>query len=219
MNPEKYLKAGFYTDSNHPKVRAFAEKHFKTGDNAVQRAVKLYYAVRDGFLYNPYCLDFKEESLKASYLIDRDQGYCVEKAVILTAACRAAGLPARLGFAIVRNHIGTERLERFLKTDLLVFHGYTEVFLENKWVKATPAFNKALCDKLAVPPLDFNGHEDSVLQEYDRAGAKYMEYVHIYGSYFDLPYEEFISELRKYYGELFRSKFYNAEDRSICFTE
>lgn len=219
METNKYLQAGFYTDSDNPKVRKFAQKYYKPEDNDIQRAVKIYYGVRDGFLYNPYRLNLNQSALKASHILDNQQSYCVEKAIVLTAAYRAAGLPARLGFAIVKNHIGTERLERFLQTNLLVFHGYTEVYLNNRWVKATPAFNKALCDKLGVLPLEFDGKTDSVLQEYDRSGAQYMEYVHFYGTFHDLPYDLFISELKKHYPRLFESKYYDAARQKMCFTE
>ena len=219
MKTEKYLKAGYFTDSNHPDLKAFAGKYYRREDTPVQRAVKLYYAVRDGFFYNPYCLHLDKERIKASRLINKAQGYCVEKAIILTAACRSAGISARLGFGIVKNHIGTERLERFLKTNLLVFHGYSELWLGNAWVKATPAFNKALCDKLGVPPLEFDGKTDSLLQEYDRRGARYMEYMHIYGSFHDLPYDLFVSELKKYYGELFESQYYDPAENMVCFTD
>jgi transglutaminase-like putative cysteine protease len=219
METNKYLQAGFFTDSDHPKIKKFAQKHYNSDDSDIMRAVKLYYAVRDGFFYNPYCLDLKRSALKASRILDNKQSYCVEKAIVLTAAYRAAGLPSRLGFAIVKNHIGTERLERFLQTDLLVFHGYTEVYLNKQWVKATPAFNKALCDKLGVLPLEFDGKTDSVLQEYDRSGAQYMEYVHFYGNFHDLPYDLFISELKKYYPRLFESQYYDAEHQKVCFTE
>ena len=111
----------------------------------------------------------------------------------------ARGIPARLHFANVRNHIGTEELERILGTDLLVFHGYTELFLEGRWVAATPAFNKELCEHLGVAPLEFDGREDSIFQQFDNAGGQFMEYVHDYGAFATIPYALMIGEWRKHY--------------------
>jgi transglutaminase-like putative cysteine protease len=200
---EAYLAPAFYIDSDHPAVRAWALSHASPDCSPTEKAIHLYYAVRDGFRYNPFHLDLRPASMKASHLLTRDGGYCGEKACLLAAAARAVGIPARLGFAIVRNHIGTERLEDYLKTDKLVFHGFTELFLEGQWVKATPAFNKELCEKLGVAPLEFDGRQDSIFQEYDRQGGRFMEYLHDYGSFEDLPRDLFISEIRHHYPHFF----------------
>jgi hypothetical protein len=47
----------------------------------------------------------------------------VPKAAVLAAVARAAGIPARLGYADVRNHMSTERLRQTMKTDVFVWHG------------------------------------------------------------------------------------------------
>ncbi len=93
-------------------------------------------------------------------------GHCIDKALLLAACARVLGIPSRLHFANVRNHIGTAKLEAMLGTDLLVFHGYTELFLEGRWVAATPAFNKELCAHLKVPPLEWDGRTDAIFQAY-----------------------------------------------------
>lgn len=198
----KYLQAGTYIDSDHPAVIAYAQKHAGSGSPRDQ-AVNLYYAIRDGFRYDPYNIDLRPEAMRASALLDRTSGYCGEKAALLAASCRVLGIPARVHFTNVRNHIGTEKLEEYLGTDVLVFHGYTELFLDGKWVKATPAFNKSLCEKLNVAPLEFDGTEDSIFQEYDREGGRFMDYLHDYGHFADLPREQFIAALKKYYPRFF----------------
>lgn len=212
-----FLKPGYFIDSDNIEIIKFCQKHISENDGAKERAVKLYEAVRDNFYYDPYKLDFKKESLKASYLINQKKAYCIEKAIILAAVYRAAGLPARVGFANVRNHIGTERLEQFLGTNLLVFHGYTQVKIDSKWIKATPAFNKQLCDKLNVSVLEFNAEDDSIFQEFDKKGSRYMTYEHTYGEFEDLPYDLMMQEMKKHYMHLFESKYYNAETKVIQF--
>src|SRR5690606_31207041 len=128
---------------------------------------KLYYIVRDRFLYDPYSVDLSDEGMRASTVIARGRGYCVTKAALMAAAARAAGIPARLGFADVRNHLATKRLLDMLGTDIFYYHGYVELWLDGKWVKATPAFNIELCDKFRVRPLEFDGRTDSIFHPYD----------------------------------------------------
>lgn len=206
---EIYLQPAKYINSDSEEVIQFTNKIIGSTTDPIEKAVKIYYAVRDGFQYNPYDLDLSPEAMKASSLLERNYGYCVEKACLLAACARVAGIPSRLGFAKVRNHIATEKLEEALKTNVLVFHGFTELFLEGKWVKATPAFNKTLCEKLKVESLEFDGKEDSIFQSYNQEGSQFMEYLYDYGNFDDVPYDLFISELIKHYPHLFEEKKWN----------
>jgi transglutaminase-like putative cysteine protease len=206
---EIYLQPAKFVNSDSEGVIQFTNKIIGNTTDPIEKAVKIYYAVRDGFQYNPYDLDLSPEAMKASSLLERNYGYCVEKACLLAACARVAGIPSRLGFAKVRNHIATEKLEEVLKTNVLVFHGFTELFLEGKWVKATPAFNKTLCEKLKVESLEFDGKEDSIFQSYNQEGSLFMEYLHDYGRFEDVPYDLFISELIKHYPHLFEEKKWN----------
>jgi transglutaminase-like putative cysteine protease len=200
---KEYLQPTEFLDFDQEIVREFAEKHTLGTTTDKEKAVKLYYAVRDGFQYNPYVLDLRREGLKASDLAKRNSGYCVEKAVLLAASARAVGVPSRLSFYIVRNHIATEKLEQKLKKNYLVFHGAAEVFLDEKWLKATPAFNVSLCKYLGVEPLEFDGTQDSIFQEYDHKGNVFMSYLHDYGAFDDLPYDLYLQELQKHYPHVF----------------
>ena len=202
----QFLTSNFFTDSDQESVVAFAKKHTNLIQTQMEKALSLYFAVRDGFWYNPHQVSIKKEDFKASNQISRKEGHCIDKANILAACARAVGIPARLGFANVTNHIATERVEKVLGTNVLVFHGYTELFLNGKWVKATPAFNNALCDKIGVAPLDFDGENDSVFQQYSPSGNKFMEYLHDYGQYAELPFEMMVSEWKKHYPRLFANQ-------------
>lgn len=172
-------------DSDHPAVVDFA-RH-ATAAVARDRAVELYYLVRDGFRYDPYRVDLSVEGLRASRVLECGYGWCVPKAALLAAAARAAGIPARVGYADVRNHLSTERLRNILKTDLYIWHGYTELWLDGGWVKATPAFNLELCERFGIRPMDWDGRTDSLYHPYDQAGRLHMEYVNQRGSFDDVP--------------------------------
>ena len=196
---QEYLNPTQFLDSDHEAVTDFAVRHTAGATDDREKAVRLFYAVRDGFQYDPYVLDLRPESMKASALLSRSRGYCVEKAVLLAAAARSVGIPSRLSFYNVRNHIATERLARILRKDYLVFHGAAEMYIDEKWVKATPAFNKRLCDFLGVDTIEFDGNSDAIFQEYDRKGNVFMEYLHDYGVFDDLPYQMFLDELDRHY--------------------
>jgi len=199
---ERYVQPGIYVDSDNPAVIEFARNETAGLDDPREIAVRLYYAVRDGIRYDPYRMELSVEGLKASRCLELGYGFCVPKAALLAAAARVRGVPARLGYADVRNHLTSERLQTMLGTDLFAFHGYTDLWLDGRWVKATPAFNLTLCEKARIHPLDFDGLEDSILQPFDLSGRRHMEYVHDRGTYADLPRDELVKVWRELYPSL-----------------
>jgi transglutaminase-like putative cysteine protease len=200
---DPYLAPNYFVDADHDEVIRYAARHGAGAGNPTDAVVCLYYAIRDGFRYNPWGVRLEPSAFKASSVLLRERSlgaHCIDKANLLAACARSLGVPARLHYANVRNHIGTEQLERHLGTTLLVFHGYAELYLCDRWVAATPAFNKELCDHLGVAPLEFDGKVDSIFQQYDRAGGRFMEYVHDYGPYPDIPFDLMVGEWKKHYG-------------------
>jgi len=187
---DRWLRPTALLDADHPALRAFAVDAAGGAGDARERAVRLYYAVRDGLRYDPYRVVLTPDGMRASAVLASGRGYCVAKAGVLAAAARAVGVPSRLGFADVRNHLATERLRRMMRTDVFYWHGYTELLLDGRWVKATPAFNRELCEKFGVAPLDFDGRTDSVFHPYDTAGRRHMEYGADHGWRDDLPLDE-----------------------------
>jgi transglutaminase-like putative cysteine protease len=185
-------------DSDHPAVVAFARQH-ASGDTDRERAVALHDAVRDSFRYDPYQVDLSAGGMRASSVIERGIGWCVPKAALLTAACRAAGIPARLGYADVRNHLSTERMRRTMQTDLFIWHGYADIWVDGAWRKATPAFNRELCERFGLLPLAFNGHDDSIYHPFDRAGNRHMEYVQYRGTFDDMPLASIVADFERVY--------------------
>ncbi len=215
---QTFLRPTEFLDYDNESVSEFAMRNSDGAATDKEKAVKLYYAVRDGFQYNPNILDLRREGLMASDLLTRNRGYCVEKAVLLAASARAVNIPSRLSFYIVRNHIATGKFEKLLRKDYLVFHGAAEMFIDNKWLKTTPAFNKKLCEFLKVEPLEFDGTKDSIFQEFDKSGNAFMQYLYEYGTFDDLPYELYLSELQKHYPHIFEDAKYTNGDLIYDFT-
>ena len=184
-------------DSDHPAVIAFARRHDTTDER--QRAVDLYYAVRDGLRYDPYRIDLSTAGMKASRALEIGIGWCVTKAALLAAAARATGIPARVGYADVRNHLSTERMRNLLKTDVFVWHGYAELWLDGAWVKATPAFNLELCERFGLLPLEFDGRSDSLYHPCDREGRRHMEYLNHRGTFEEVPLTQIVADFASAY--------------------
>lgn len=196
--PQECLDATWLVDSNHPVVIAFAHRH-GAGSNDQARAVALYYAVRDGFRYDPYRVDLSPAGMRASAVLELGYGWCVTKAALLAAACRAVGIPARLGYADVRNHLSTQRMRESMQTDVFAWHGYTDLWLGGAWRKATPAFNVELCNRFGLLPLEFDGVADSIYHPFDRSGNRHMEYILQRGSYADMPLDAILATFREVY--------------------
>lgn len=201
-----YLQPTEFIDSDSPRVIQFVERVVKGESTAISRAIRLFYAVRDEIYYDPYRIDLSREGLKASSVLEKKYGFCISKAILLAAASRVVHIPSRLGFADVKNHLTTGRLRRLMKSDIFAYHGYTELFLGGKWVKATPAFNLSLCEKFDVKPLEFDGQNDSIFHEYDRKGNRHMEYIRDHGQFADLPYEQVLRAFKRHYPVLFTSE-------------
>lgn len=197
---EKYLLPTAIIDSDHPSIIEYANVTIADRTDIVEKAVRLYYAVRDGIWYDPYYPFFLPEHYQASNVLKSGRGYCVCKASLLCALGRTCGIPSRLGFADVKNHLTTKQLRDHMGSDLFVFHGYVEFYLKGKWVKATPAFNKELCDKHHVAPLEFNGREDSIFHSYNLDKKRFMEYVNDHGTFSDIPVDRIVRAWEHAYG-------------------
>ena len=170
----------------------------------VERASLLYRAVRDEIHYDPYVDYTDPETYRASSVLAKGHGYCVGKASLYVALCRASGIPARLGLADVKNHLATPRLLEAVDTDVFAYHGYVEIMPGREWVKATPTFNVSLCERLGVPPLEFSGESDALLQPFDAQGREFMSYIAQHGTFFDVPAKFLIGEMVRLYPKLCR---------------
>jgi transglutaminase-like putative cysteine protease len=186
-------------ESDNKAVADFAALHTAGASSEIKRATNLFYAVRDCIRYDPYHIDLTVNGMKASTTLSTGRGWCVSKAILLAACCRSIGIAARLGFADVRNHLSTDRMRRTMQTDIFYWHGYTEILLEDKWVKATPAFNIELCEKFRLLPLEFDGINDSLYHPFDADGNQHMEYVNYRGAYTDAPLDEIARTFQEKY--------------------
>ena len=192
---EAYRRPGELIDSEHPKITAYARRVAGEGGDR-EKALRLYYAVRDDLRYDP----------RGQRGTGAGHGYCVNKAGLMAAVCRAVGIPARVGYADVRNHMTTKRLSDLMGSDIFFYHGYTEVWLDGRWVKATPAFNKELTERFGLKPLDWDGVSDSIYHPFDLGGRRHMEYLAYRGVFADIPFDEIRAAFRHYYPRMTRAQ-------------
>ena len=194
-----FLAPGEHVDADHPDVVTFAKAQTCEAKDERDAAVCLYYAVRDGIRYDPYMAGSSPEVLRASATLRARRGWCVSKAVLLAASCRVVGIGARVGFADVRNHLSTARMRDFMGTDVFYYHGYAQLQIDGRWLKATPAFNIELCEKMGLLPLEFDGLSDSLYHPFDREGKQHMEYIRDRGVFDAVPVEAMVATWRRHY--------------------
>lgn len=212
---ENFLDETATLNFSHPAMLTFIAK-IPRFENQNMQAIAIYEYVRNAFLYDPYHLDLRPESLKASTIVNKNRAWCVEKAVVAAACFRAFGFQARLGFGVVVNHIGVEKLTSYLKRPEIVFHGYVEALVDGVWSKCTPAFDDRICRVSKVPALVWNTKSDSLFQSYIGEN-KFMEYIHFYGEFSDVPFELMHREMNKFYPHLFENPV-NDKDFSFQFS-
>ena len=202
---ERYVMPSRFVESDSLEVQGFvtsALRDLPVGATNRDKAIRLFEAVRDDIRYDPYCFALDEDSYRASRIAGAEAAFCVPKAILLAACLRAVGIPAALGFADVRNHLNTPKLQELMGTDLFIYHGYVQLWLGNEAYKVTPAFNMELCERFGVKPLVFDGYHDALFHEFDEQNHRHMEYVNDRGLYFDAPMGEFLMAFKETYPKL-----------------
>jgi len=188
MDLKPYLSPTEFIESDAPAIKNLAESLKRSGER--ETAVALFNWVRDEIRYDPFAALDDREMYRATAILERRRGYCVQKAVLLAALGRAAGIPCRLGFADVRNHKTPRHLLEIMGTNLYVFHGYVELFLDCHIVNATPPFDPDSTRKAGALLVELDGTNDAMLHPVDPQGHPFIEYVRYRGSFVDLPYDE-----------------------------
>ncbi|OZV69864.1 transglutaminase-like domain-containing protein [Winogradskyella aurantia] len=199
----KYLESSYYLDYDHPTIQRLILEFKNDSTTQKEKAIGLYTKVRDQWKYDPYHIHLSKENYKASNIATRPTGNCVEKSILLVACFRAMQLPSRIHLGKVKNHLAVERLIEKFGSNELTPHGMVSVYLNGKWLKMSPAFNKTLCQKFNVAPLEFDGENNSFLQQFNEEGSLFMEYLEDYGHFEDVPLEFMKRNIKEHYPHIF----------------
>jgi len=201
IEQEEYLRPTDTIDCYNEAILAKVRELTQGCDSPKEKALQLFSFVRDAIPYNLYMISVFKEDFTASRILAWGKGYCVQKAVLLTALARAAGIPSRLAFAKIRNHKVPAKIAALTGDNIFPRHGYTQLFLENSWVSVAPTFDRALCEKIGVPVVSWEGYTDATLPSEDLLGNKYIEYIEKFGTYADLPFDWIVAETSKKVGK------------------
>jgi len=188
--PPACLAATRYFDCDDPTVRAYATDVVGDATTHVEKAVRLYYAVRDEFRYDPRHFLLTKQQFCCRQILRDKRGFCMPKAVLLSTLARTQGIASGIGFAEVVNHLMPASMLDSLGQNQPIFHGYSVLYIDGKWLKASPAFNLTMCQKLDTRPLEFDGKSHALFHEYDNKSRRHMEYIQDYGAVADFPYEQ-----------------------------
>jgi transglutaminase-like putative cysteine protease len=195
----QWLAPTWFIDSDSPEVARFADAAAGAVTEPVEVARRLFYAVRDGIRYDPYTTAVESDAYRASAVASSGRNWCIPKSVLLAATARYRGIPARLGFADVRNHLTSDKLSASMDTDVFAWHGYAELLLNGRWRKLSTAFNIELCERFGVKALEFDPDHDTLMHPFDQHGRQHMEYIRQRGSYDDLPLDEIFESFLEIY--------------------
>jgi transglutaminase-like putative cysteine protease len=196
----KYLNPTPTMDCDNPAIQAQAEQITSGLSDPSMRAKALFYFVRDDIRYNIYSPFHLLEHYRASWVLERKEGYCVQKAVLLSALARAADIPARLGFADLKNHRMPDKLLNERGTNHIVYHSYSVLYVNGKWLKATPAFDRTMCQRQRLSTVEFDALHDAMFPPEDLDGNPFIEYTQDRGFFDDVPLDDVLKARTELYG-------------------
>ena len=196
---EQYLQETEFFDISSDYVQETLEKLELNGLSEKETAIKLFYHVRDSIGYSIKPVNLEKYTYTASLVLQQKKSFCIPKAIALGTLARAAGIPSRIHFVDFINHRLSDDLEKMWGTKVMAAHCYTELYIENKWVKATPALDKAICDRHNFKTVEFDGENDALLHSLDRDGNPHAEYVKDRGTQPDMSLRLVASVFKEVY--------------------
>jgi len=197
----KYVQPSETIDSNHSLIRDKAADLTRGLTGNAEQAIRLFCFVRDGIKYNPYVELDLLDNYQASKTMNKMFGFCVEKAAVLAALARSIGIPSRLHLADIRNHLAPQKIVGMMGTNIFSYHGYTELFIGGRWIKATPAFDLKMCQENRFVPVEFDGTTDAIFSATDIDGKPHIEYVLDRGIFLDVPGKQIVHDWVKMYAD------------------
>lgn len=201
---QMYLQPTPFLNSRHPVIVKKAHELCGHLSASSEKARVLYHEVRDGCHYNMYRTSFNPDDYLASSILAQGEGFCLQKAILLSALARSAGIPARLCICAIRNHKAPPAAVRIMGDNVFFPHAYNQLYIDDRWVSAAATFDRSICERINVPVVNFDGSESVLLPAADLNGQPFIEYVEHYGSFADVPWQWIMETMPVYYGHDFQ---------------
>jgi transglutaminase-like putative cysteine protease len=193
VDKSDFLGPTYFIDCDETIMKDKSKELTTNIDDALEKAQLIFYFVRDKIRYNVYSPRSADSDFKASHVLTKSEGYCVQKAVLLVALARAASIPARLRFAEIRIHHTARSLAEKRGSNVFPCHGLTDLYVNGQWIKATPTYDLEYCKKAGIAPVEFDGQSDALLPLSTLDGKPNVEYIQDRGFFEELP----LNQIRK----------------------
>ena len=188
-DPNDCLAPAETIDSDAPEIVSAVESLDLGDASPAERAVAIFNHVRDSIEYE-FAIRNTPREYKASFTIQDGRGFCVRKAIVVAAMCRAAGIPSVIILSNMRDKSLSPRIIDMLGTDVMHNHGLAGVFLDGQWLKLDASLSPELVAKKRYRLVEFDGKSDALQSDTTLTGSPHMEYVAYHGTYTDLPYKQ-----------------------------
>jgi transglutaminase-like putative cysteine protease len=188
MSPTSSLRPSFCINSDAVNIREKASKLTGSLRSDRDKARKIFEFVRDEIVYN-FAPDVKErKDFRASHALDMGNGFCMQKAALFAALCRASGVPARIGFQDIVDYKIVGPFFRLMGSNELTHHGMSAVYLDGRWIRLDCTLDRGLAERKNYRLVEFDGRHDALLPETDRAGKPHFTILKQSGLYNDTPW-------------------------------
>ncbi|HHW61658.1 MAG TPA: transglutaminase domain-containing protein [Syntrophomonadaceae bacterium] len=201
----EYLQATAFLDADHPDIIHQTMQVVSSAQHETEKAVHIFYFVRDQIRYNMYACVADAKTLKASYVLQQGEGWCLQKAILFTAMARAAGIPSQLILTSIKNHKAPPEVWDLMGSNIFFPHAYNLLYLDGRWVKAAATFDADLCRRLEVSAVEFDGRKDAVLPAYDKLGQPFIEYIGPEKAVSDLPLSWILERSMEIYKDYYKN--------------
>lgn len=187
-----------FVDSMDPSIVAMVEELRVAARRPAERAAALFRFVRDDIRYE-FMAKLSMEEYRASYVLRERRGFCVQKAVLLCALSRAAGVPCALVLSDLVDHSLSPKIASALGTNVMFHHGLNAFHVDGRWLKADASLSPDVTSRKGYRLVDFDGTADALLPATTLAGTPHATYARFHGTYADLPFEQMLTAFLEAY--------------------
>jgi len=189
LDPRRCLGATPFIEAEAPAIREAAQACLDCAMTEPERAAALFRFVRDEIAYE-FLAKLDAEEYRASRVLAARRGFCVQKAVLLCALGRAAGIPTTLVLSDLRDRTLPDRFLRAMGTDTMFHHGLNAFYLEGRWLLADASLSPDVVRRKSYRPVEFDGTQDALSAPTTIDGVPHADYLRFHGLFADLPFEQ-----------------------------